>query len=42
LKSYVRTSVISVSITLPGIPKMLTNIIVKKFTPIWKENSPPD
>lgn len=25
----------------PGTPKRLTNIIVKKFKPIWKLNSPP-
>lgn len=27
--------------TAPGIPKRLTNIIVKKFKPIWKLNRPP-
>ncbi len=25
----------------PGIPKMLTKIIVKKFKPIWKPKRPP-
>lgn len=31
----------TISKILPGIPKILTNIIVKKFKPIWKLNNPP-
>lgn len=26
---------------VPGIPKILTNIIVKKFKPMWKLKYPP-
>ena len=31
----------TVSKTAPGIPKILTNIMVKKFKPIWKLKSLP-